>query len=210
MPRTRIKICGVRTPDALAAAADAGADAVGFMFVPTSPRAISPEDAFELMAALPPFMASVGVFMDPTVDEFSDIEEICPTAYTQLHGSEPERLVRSVGPDVIKAIRFHPDTIRDDLLRWEVVDEVGAILIDSPSGGSGIPFAWDQLAPHVADINKPIILAGGLNPGNVAEAIRLLRPFGVDVSSGVERERGIKDPALIEAFCHAVRQADVD
>jgi phosphoribosylanthranilate isomerase len=208
MPRTRIKICGIRTEDALLAAAEGGADAVGFMFVQASPRAITPEEAFDLMTLLPPFMASVGVFMDPSVDEFSDLEEICPTAYTQLHGSENERLVRSCGPDVIKAIKFDPATIRDELLRWEVVEEVGAILIDGTTAGSGVAFAWDQLVPHLADIDKPIILAGGLNPENVGEAIRILRPFGVDVSSGVERERGVKDPGLIHAFCEAVRRAD--
>lgn len=208
MPRTRIKICGVRDEESLRAASDAGADAVGFMFVESSARYLPPEDAFDLMGRLPPFMAAVGVFADPSIDEFTDVEEICPTAFTQLHGDEAEKIVRAAGPDVIKAVRFNEATIRADLLRWEVVDEVAAILIDGAAGGSGVAFEWAKLAPHLADIDKPIILAGGLNAENVAEAIRTIRPFGVDVSSGVERERGVKDSGLIARFCDAVRAAD--
>lgn len=208
MSRTRIKICGVRTEEALAAAAEAGADAVGFMFVRESPRFIDPEEAFALAGMLPPFLSSVAVFADPDPDEFADVEQVCPTAYVQLHGSEDAKLARAVGPDVIKALRFDPATIRRDLLAWDAVDEVAAILVDGSAGGSGVAFDWQALAPLVDDIHKPIILAGGLTPANVGEAIRAVRPYGVDVSSGVESRRGEKDAGLIAEFCRAVREAD--
>ena len=190
------------------AAVDAGADAIGFMFVRASPRAIDPEQAYEIMAGLPPLVASVGVFADPDVDEFSDIEETCPTIYTQLHGDEDVDLVQQCGPDVIKAIRFDEATIAESLARWDEVDEVCAILIDGGSGGMGVAFDWALLTPHLEHISKPIILAGGLTPENVGHAIREVRPYAVDVSSGVEREKGVKDAGLIEAFCKAVREAD--
>lgn len=207
MPRTRIKICGVRTPEIALAAVDAGADAIGFMFVRNSVRAISPEAAAEIMWSLPPMITTVGVFMNASVDTFADIEEQCPTHYAQLHGNEDEPTVRACGP-AIKAIRYHPDTIRADLERWDAIDEVDAILVDGGGGGEGVSFDWSGLAKAAEGIATPIILAGGLTPDNVGEAIRAVRPYAVDVSSGVERERGEKDPALIEAFCEAVRQAD--
>jgi phosphoribosylanthranilate isomerase len=146
--------------------------------------------------------------MNPTLDEFSDAEELCPTLLTQLHGSEEPKLVRQVGPDVIKAIAYDQDTLPDHLLRYGDLDEVAALLIDAPTPGQGVPFAWDKLPPLLENVTKPVILAGGLTPDNVEAAIRAIRPYGVDVSSGVERERGVKDPGLIEAFCAAVRRAD--
>lgn len=208
MSRTRIKICGIRDDQALFAACDAGADAVGFMFVEASPRYIAPEAAADLMSLLPPFVAAVGVLANPSVDEFADIEEICPTPYTQLHGQEDGRLVRACGPDVIKALRYDPATIEASIKGWEQVDEVGAILVDGSAGGEGVAFDWPALAGIIEHCTKPIIIAGGLTPANVGAAIRACRPYGVDVSSGVEKSKGVKDPALIEAFCEAVREAD--
>ena len=112
------------------------------------------------------------------------------------------------GPDVIKAVRFDPATIAAELERWGALDEVAAILIDGSAGGLGVAFDWSQLAPHLESCPKEIILAGGLTPDNVGSAIRACHPWAVDVSSGVERAKGAKDPALIEAFCDAVREAD--
>jgi phosphoribosylanthranilate isomerase len=205
--RTRIKICGITTDDAAAWAVEAGADAVGFVFVRTSARYITPDAAAEIMCQLPPLVTTVGVFVNASVDAFCDIEEVCPTNFAQLHGAEDEATVKACAP-AIKGFRYDPLTIRADLERWERIDEVEAILVDGSAGGDGESFDWSGLAAAAEDITKPIILAGGLTPGNVAEAIRAVRPFAVDVSSGVERERGIKDPALIEAFCKAVREAD--
>lgn len=207
MSRTRIKICGIKTPELALAATDAGADAIGFMFVRSSPRHIEPEAAAEIMWGLPPMVTTVGVFMNASVDTFSDIEEVCPTHLAQLHGNEDEATVRDCGP-AIKAVRYDAATIRRDLERWSAIAEVDAILVDGSVGGQGESFDWAGLRAAMEDIATPIILAGGLTPANVGEAIRAVRPFAVDVSSGVERERGEKDPALIEAFCEAVRKAD--
>ncbi len=208
--RTRVKICGIRTLDAALAAIDAGADALGFVFVPRTSRHIAAEDAWRIVAALPPFVTSVGLFRDCALDDFCDIEETCPTTCAQLHGDEPEDLVRQCGPGVIKAVRFTPATISADLARWSAVEEVDAILIDAGTGGTGERFDWSSLAPHAAGVGKPLVIAGGLDAQNVGECIRVLRPYAVDVSSGVERARGEKDPALIRAFCEAVRLADAD
>jgi phosphoribosylanthranilate isomerase len=209
MSRTRIKICGISDEDSLLACVDAGADAVGFMFVRASPRYVEPEEAYALMTLLPPLVASVGVFADPDPDLFAEIEQICPTSFSQLHGREDAKLVKACGPDIIKAVRFDAATIEADLERWSEHEDVSAILVDGSAGGEGVAFDWKLLAPLIDRCAKPVIIAGGLHPGNVGEAIRLCRPFGVDVSSGVEREKGVKDIELIEAFCEAVQRADL-
>ena len=205
---TRIKVCGVRTPEAVFAAADAGADAVGFVFHPKSVRFVEPEDAWELVNLLPPFVASVGLFVDADIEKFMELEELCPTTISQLHGQEDVELVRQCGPGVIKAIRFDAATIRAELARWEAVDELDAILVDGSSGGGGLAFDWKRLADELAEIAKPVILAGGLTPENVGEAIRLTGAQQVDVSSGVESRPGEKDPARIAAFVRAAHAAE--
>jgi phosphoribosylanthranilate isomerase len=209
MARTRIKICGIRDEDGLYAAIDAGADAVGFVFVESSPRAIRPEAAFNLMGLLPPLVVSVGVFQDADTDRFGDIEQICPVHHAQLHGAESAETVEDCGPDVIKAVRVGSPAFEEDLARWDIDENVAAILIDGPVAGSGEPLDWAAIGQSTSHLSKPVFLAGGLTPENVAEAIRLVRPYAVDVSSGVERVRGEKDAGLIEAFCEAVRRADV-
>ena len=208
--RTRVKICGIRDEASALAAAGGGADAVGFMFVASSPRFVEPERAFEIAGALPPFVATVGVTADLTVDEFAELEQRCPATCAQLHGDEAEQVVRRCGPGVIKAVRFDAATIRAELARWAAVEEIDAILVDGSSGGKGEAFDWAALREHVEACAKPVIVAGGLTAENVGEAIRAARPWGVDVSSGVERERGVKDAGLIRAFCDAVRVADSD
>lgn len=210
MGRTRIKICGLTTEDAVRAAADAGADAVGFVFVRSSPRFIEPADAWTLLRAVPPMVVSVGLFVNPAPDEYAEAEEICPTDFSQLHGQETEKTVRQCGPRIIKAVRYDPATIASELARWAAVEEVDAILVDGSSGGQGLALDWTGLARekhHAGD--KPIILAGGLTPENVAQAVGVVRPYAVDVSSGVERSPGVKDARLIGAFCAAVRAADL-
>jgi phosphoribosylanthranilate isomerase len=209
--RTRIKICGVKDLETARAAADAGADAVGFVFHRASPRYIEPARAWEIIGGLPPFVSTVGLFVDTPLEKFCDVEEECPTDLSQLHGNESEELVRDCGPNIIKAVRFDADTIGAELNRWDAVDEVAAILIDGSAGGEGKSLDWGLLAVHAegrGGDSKPLILAGGLTPENVGEAIRLVRPWGVDVSSGVERSRGEKDAGLIAAFCDAVQRAD--
>ncbi len=208
MDRTRIKVCGITTHDAARAAVEAGADVLGFVFVPGTPRAIEPEAAFEILSALPPMVGTVGVFRNATLEAFIELEQRCPTDWSQLHGAEPENLVRDCGPRVIRGIRFDAATIEAELTRWDAVEEVEAILVDGSAGGEGEAFAWEALVGPMAKITTPVVIAGGLHAGNVGEAVRACRPFAVDVSSGVEREPGVKDAAKIHEFCRAVREAD--
>ncbi len=203
MGRTRIKICGIRDAETAAACVDAGADSIGFVFVPSSARYIAPDEAWPIVSALSPMVTSVGVFVNASVDTFCDIEEVCPTNYAQLAGAEPERVVRECGPGVIKTVRYDAASIRQDLERWNAVEEIDAILVDAPA-----EFDWATLIPAVEGIEKPIIAAGSLTAASVGDAIRAIRPYAVNVSDAVERERGLKDPDLIEAFCAAVRAAD--
>lgn len=208
MPRTRIKICGIRDIDSALACANAGADAIGFVFVKASPRSITPDEAFEIQASLPPFLSTVGLFKNASLDFFCDAEETCPTTMVQLHGDESDQLIQQCGPNLIKAIKFDAATIAKDLARLSKIDEVDAILVDGSAGGEGTSFDWNALKPHADTLELPLILSGGLTPANVGEAIRILQPYAVDVSSGVESAPGIKDHALIHAFCDAVRKAD--
>lgn len=208
MSRTRIKICGVRDAETARAVASCGADAVGFVFVEDSPRYIDPEAASDILLGLPLFLWSVALLVNPDEPTFEEVMEICPTTHTQLQGSESETLVRDVGPNIIKAIPFNASRIESDLKRWSGVDEVDAVLVDGSAGGQGESFDWAALADVREACSKPLILAGGLTPENVGEAIRVVRPYAVDVSSGVESTRGVKDTGLIAAFCDAVRRAD--
>lgn len=205
MARTRIKVCGVRTLEAAMAAAEAGADAVGFVFVRASARSIEPEEAWGIIGALPPLVSSVGVFVNASLDAFSDVEEQCPTTLAQLQGNEDVQLVRQCGPGVIKGVRYHPESLEADLAQWGGVEEVDAVLIDCPGGEE---FDWPALGARLAGVGKPVILSGGLDAVNVGAAVRAVRPYAVDVSGGVEREHGVKDAALIGAFCRAVQSAD--
>lgn len=208
MARTRIKICGVRDVETALVAAECGADAVGLVFAPGSRRRVEPEDAWAIASSLPPFVARVGLFVDATAEQCHAIMEQCPCDLVQLHGDESVETARAYGLRAIKALRFDPATIQSEFRTWEDVAEIDALLIDGGSGGQGVSLDWKALADVQHSCVHPIVLAGGLTPENVGEAIAILRPWAVDVSSGVEREPGVKDPALISAFCEAVRQAD--
>jgi phosphoribosylanthranilate isomerase len=204
MARTRVTICGVTEEEQAMVAAEAGADAVGFVFHRGSPRGIAPEAAYAIMSVMPPLVASVGEFCDPTVDEFSDAEEVCPTIYTKFAGDEDVQLVRSCGPDVIKLVQWDEQAIARDLSQWDEVDEVCAIMVQAPEGA----FDWARLTPYLENVRKPIVLSGGLTPRNVGAAIMAVRPWGVEACAGVEHAPGVKDLELIEAFCLAVQGAD--
>ena len=210
--RTRIKVCGIKDAESAGVAAEAGADAIGFILVPKLPRTIAPEDAASIMYGLPPMVNTVGVVRNLSVDEFADLEQQCPCELMQLHGDEDDRTVAVCGPGVIKAFRFDADVIDRELRRWCRLPEVSAILVDGSTGGAGELFDWSRLADAVKSLPlpKPIIVAGGLTPDNVGEAIRACRPWAVDVSSGVETAPGVKDHGAIRAFCEAVRDADAD
>jgi phosphoribosylanthranilate isomerase len=187
----RVKICGItRLEDALAAAR-AGADALGFNFWPRSKRYVDPRAAGEIVARLPPFVAAVGVFVDPTRDEVARAALLSGVHWLQLHGDESPALCASLTPlPVIKAIRVRDRASLDALGAYDVA----GFLLDADTsayGGSGRTFDW-SLAAEAAR-RAPILLAGGLTPQNVADAVRQVRPWAVDVASGVESAPGIKD-----------------
>ena len=206
MSIVRSKICGItRLEDALAAV-EAGADALGFVFYAKSPRAVEARQARDIIAALPPFVTTVGLFVNAGRCELAEILEVVPLDLLQFHGDETPADCEGYHRPWIKALRVRPG----DDLEAACRDYAGAagILLDAyvagVPGGTGEAFDW-SLIP--ARLSKPIILAGGLTPANVGEAIRQVRPYAVDVSGGVEQAKGIKDPAMIEAFLRAARQA---
>ncbi|MEM9883738.1 MAG: phosphoribosylanthranilate isomerase [Planctomycetota bacterium] len=219
--RTRIKVCGVKDVAAALAAADAGADFVGLVFVRASPRFIPPEAAREIVAALPIGVEPIGLFCDHTVDDVRDAAATAGLRTVQLHGREGPGFAKQLGGlRIIKAIGFEPGKLAERLQPWrEARTGLAAVLLDTPpkadaaiTGGGGEPFDWDALADaestgHFRGL-PPRFLAGGLTPRNVAAAIEKVRPYAVDVSSGVESSRGVKDPAMIAHFCAAVRDAD--
>ena len=200
--RTRIKICGITSVDMALVAADAGADAIGLVFVPQSPRYVLPGPAQRIAKALPPLLSAVGVFLNPSDPDLANWRG----SWVQMHGNEEEPQLARVAQNrrIIKGLRFDRAQVR----RWEKCPHVTGLLIDGSEGGDGKTFNHELLAEILPSLSTPVILAGGLSPQNVGDAIRLLRPFGVDVSSGVESSRGVKDASLIREFCAAVREAD--
>ena len=213
--RTRIKICGItRVEDALAAA-HAGADAIGLIFWPGTPRRVDLADARAIAAALPPFVSTVGLFVDPSPDEVRAALDAVPLSALQFHGHEDAALCRAFGRPYLKAIPVAREgNLLESLLQY---NDAAGVLLDAPPsgglpGGTGRTFDW-TLVP--AKLPVPLVLSGGLNAGNVGEAIRRMRPWAVDVSSGVEvlgadgrPHKGIKDAARIAAFVAGVRHAD--
>lgn len=203
---TRIKICGILTPEAARAAAEAGADAVGFVFWPGSRRYIPPAQAAAIAQELPPFLVRVGVFVNEPPEVVEEVAERVGLDAVQLHGDEPPDVARRIGRRVIKAIRVRDAASLEQAARYEV----SAILVDTYAedtyGGTGRSFDW-SLLERLRGWGRPVILSGGLTPRNVGEAVERVRPYGVDVSSGVETD-GRKDPQKIRAFVEAVRRAE--
>jgi phosphoribosylanthranilate isomerase len=203
MSIVRVKICGItRAEDALAAAR-LGADALGFNFWPGSKRFVAPAAARAIVTRLPPFVVPVGVFVNQPEEEILAVVRETGVRVLQLHGDEPPALCARLPLPVVKAIRV--DAVKS--LAAFASYEVAAFLLDTPSrgfGGSGAPFDW-SLAEGVSEI-APVILAGGLTPENVAEAIRAVRPYAVDVASGVESAPGVKDLARLARFVAIVKE----
>ncbi|MFG0379611.1 phosphoribosylanthranilate isomerase [Pseudomonas sp. zbq_18] len=204
MTAVRVKICGItRVEDALVAAS-AGADAIGFVFYAKSPRAVGVEQARAIIAALPPFVTTVGLFVNMARDELQGVLSRVPLDLLQFHGDESVTQCEGFGRPYIKALRVKPG---DDIAaRVNEYPSASGVLLDTyvegVPGGTGEAFDW-SLVP--TGLNKPVILAGGLQPGNVAEAVRQLRPYAVDVSGGVEASKGIKDAQKIADFIQAAR-----
>lgn len=204
MSAVRIKICGItRIEDALAAVA-AGADAIGLVFYAKSPRAVTPAQAKAIVAALPPFVTSVGLFVDMPRAELKQLLAEVPLDLLQFHGDESPEDCAGHGRPFIKALRVKPgDDVAAAIARYP--DAAGILLdtyVPGTPGGTGEAFDW-SLVPR--DAAKPVVLAGGLTPENVGDAIRQVRPYAVDVSGGVEASKGIKDAAKIKAFIQRAR-----
>lgn len=206
MSHTRIKICGLTRPQDVRAAVDAGADAIGFVFYPPSPRHVTFEQAADLAALLPPFVTAVGLFVNPEVQYVDEALRRVPLQLLQFHGDEVESACARHGRPWIRAARMRPGV---DLLEFAACHPgARGILVDAfidGYGGGGKTFDW-SLIP--SGLDRPLILSGGLDPENVREAVRIVRPWAVDVSSGVESAKGIKDADKIAAFIAGVRDAD--
>lgn len=216
--RVRTKICGIKSPDMARVAVSAGADAVGLVFVEASPRYVSIDAADDIARAIGPFTDTVGLFLNENVDVIRRHLDRIALTTVQLHGNvTPEQLDALRPCRVLRAISFKPESAEYDLGTWNDYYQSGGnlsgIIWDTPStkmaGGTGEAFDWSAAADVLNTIQPsvPIILAGGLDPSNVTQAIRTVCPYGVDVSSGVEATRGVKDASKIEAFCRAVRAA---
>jgi len=217
--RTRVKICGItRVADALCASR-AGADAIGLNFWSGTPRFVEVGRAREIADALPPFVTKVGLFVDPDVSQVRAILDAVPLDVLQFHGTEEPDLCRSFARPYLKAVHMKDGV---DLLEYAALyDDAAGFVFDSywPGdlpGGTGRAFDWSRLSADVrAKLPSAVILSGGLDPRNVESAIREVRPWAVDVSSGVEEvgpdgkvRRGLKDASRIEAFMNGVRHAD--
>ena len=210
--RTRVKICGLKTSADLDAAVAAGVDAVGFVFYPPSVRAVSPAVAAQLISRLPAGVDAVGLVVNATDEEFAAIRATAPITLWQFHGDEtPERCISLAdGQAWMKAARIGPGfAFHEFSLQYR---QANAFLLDAlveGYGGGGVPFDWQGIPQTWVSENAPrVVLSGGLNTHNVGEAIARLHPCAVDVSSGVESSRGVKDPALMAEFVKAVRAAD--
>jgi len=202
---TRIKICGItRCEDALVCA-QAGADAIGLVFYPPSPRHVIAAQAAAITRALPPFVTTVGLFVNPTVEQVEAVLNEVHLDVLQFHGDEPPEFCAGFGVPYLKAIRVKAGV---DLVQCAIrYQQAQGLLLDAyvegTPGGTGQSFDW-ELIP--AGLPLPVILSGGLEPANIADAIRRVRPWAVDVSSGVEASKGIKDAAKIAAFIEGVRK----
>ena len=207
MKRTRVKICGIREPDHARIAAEAGADAIGLVFYGPSPRFVSSEAAAAVAAVLPPYVAAVGLFVDASESDVRKVLDHVPLDLLQFQGDEPPDFCASFGKPFVRAVRMEPGT---DLLEYaRRFSRAKALMLDAHSpgtpGGTGLTFDWSAIP---AGLPMPVILSGGLTAANVGRAVREVRPWAVDVSSGVESSRGVKDPRRIVEFIRSVRRED--
>jgi phosphoribosylanthranilate isomerase len=220
--RTRIKICGLTREQDVQAAVAAGADALGFVFYPKSPRYVTPQQAAGLLAKVPPFITTVGLFVNVEPGQLQAIVAQAPVSLLQFHGDETVEqcaaLAQAVNRPFIRAMRIGSATTAADLLEYAQAYRdsssgshlFAGLLLDTlveAYGGSGKVFDWSLIPKELA---PQVVLSGGLSVHNATDAVKRVRPFAVDISSGVEQDKGIKDAAKIRAFIAAVRQADAD
>jgi len=210
--RTRIKVCGMTDLAEANGLVAAGVDALGFIFVEASPRNVVPEKAREIVASLPPFVDAVGVFVDQELDVVNDIVSYCNLTMVQLHGSESPQYCEEVKARVVKTFSIRPDSevCETNPFYDPYLEMVSGILLDTfhekVAGGTGKTFDWELIKK--CRPAAPLILAGGLTPENIADAVRQVRPFAVDVNSGVEIAPGVKDIEAVEALVESVRMTD--
>ncbi len=215
--RTRIKICGLTREEDVRVAVGAGADAIGLVFYPASPRYVAPDVAARLIRAMPPFITTVGLFVNATIDEVDAVVRQAPVSLLQFHGDETieqcATIAHKVNRPFVRAIRMAADVGAADLLKYEESYRASSalfsgLLLDAlvdGYGGGGKVFDWSLIPKELA---PRVVLSGGLSVQNATEAVSQVRPYAVDVSSGVELSKGIKDAARIRAFIGAVREAD--
>ncbi len=207
MLRTRIKICGLTRPEDAEAAAAQGIDALGLIFYSPSPRAVSITRAAEIAAAVPPFVTLVALFVNPEAQFVARVVDRLPVGMLQFHGDESSTFCEQFCMPYLKALRMRPDI---DLLQEAIpYRSASGLLLDTyrrdAPGGTGESFRWDTVP---AGLTRPVVLAGGLHAGNIAEAMKQVRPAAVDANSGVEIAPGEKDPRMIAGFVQAVRDTD--
>jgi len=205
--RTRVKICGLRDPAHARVAADAGADAIGLVFYPPSPRFVTAEQAGAVSSALPPYVTAVGLFVNAEAHEIRRVVHSARIDLLQFQGDEEPDFCAQFGKPFVRAVRMEEGV---DLLEYaRRFAAARALLLDAhvpgTPGGTGLTFDWAAIP---RDFPKPLILSGGLTSGNVGDAIRAVRPWAVDVSSGVEVSRGVKDARKIVEFIRKVRHED--
>jgi phosphoribosylanthranilate isomerase len=217
MKRTRIKICGLTRPEDVSAAVNAGVDALGFLFYDKSPRFVTAAQAAALMSAVPPFVTTVGLFVNATEQEVSAVTHIAPVTLLQFHGDETPAqcaaLASIANRPFMRVFRVRPDTRPADLLEYENEYRAASplfsgLLLDAfvdAYGGAGKVFNWSLVPKEIA---PRVVLSGGLNVQNATDAVVRVRPYAVDISSGVEQQKGIKDAHKIAAFVQAIRAAD--
>jgi phosphoribosylanthranilate isomerase len=202
----KVKICGITSTQDAQAAVEAGADALGFMFYASSPRCVTRETAAQIVHQLPPFVAKVGVFVNPTSEEVRQAIADCGLDTLQFHGEESPEFCGQFGLKVLKAFRMQgPETLKA-LSNYSSVAWLLDSFVAGTRGGTGNTFNW-EIAAQAVKMGGRVILAGGLTPENVAEAVRKVRPYGLDVSSGVESAPGRKDAAKVRAFITAAKGA---
>lgn len=206
--RTRIKVCGITTQEDARFAAAAGADGLGFIFVEQSPRLVEPDTVRAITGHLPPFVDRIGVFVDQEMEVVEEIIHYCGLTLVQLHGAETPEYCKKISCKVIKSFAIGSRAESEALAAY--ADVASGFLLDTyhkdKAGGTGMTFNWgmvEQVKPP-----GPVILAGGLNPENIGEAVLRVKPFAVDVNSGVEYQPGRKDPDKLKLFVNKVRKAD--
>lgn len=209
MGRTRVKICGITRVDDAREAVRLGADAIGLVFHPPSPRHVNLRQAREIRTVVPAFVTVVGLFVDAEPELVREAVAAVPLDLLQFHGAEPPEYCRSQGRPYMKAVRMREGVdLRSECARY---GDAAALLVDTyrpgVAGGTGETFDWSRIP---RDLGLPLVLAGGLDPGNVDAAVRQVRPYAVDVSGGVEAAKGIKDPAKMQAFMRGVYRADTE